>query len=110
MNKVSPSAHSVHSRLGSPLPPNQARPLILAVELGKNKGLAIGKGRRIPLNGKLSAGVLVPYLGQGTVLPCIPLLAVQADLDALAQKQHGPHQHVPRWPCVLVMHHEVHWS
>lgn len=34
---------------------------------------------------------MVPYLGQGAVLPCIPLLAVQADLDALAQKKHDPH-------------------
>lgn len=54
--------------------------------------------------------VMVLYLGQGAVPPCKPLLAVQADLDALAQKQHGPHQHVPRWTLVPVMHHEVHRS
>ena len=52
---------------------------------------------------------MVPYLGQGAVAPCVPLLAVQADLDALAQKEHGPHEHVPRWARAPVMHHEVQW-
>lgn len=47
--------------------------------------------KHVLLSGELSVGVVVPYLGQGAVSPSIPLLAVQANLDALAQKQHGPH-------------------
>lgn len=47
------------------------------------------------------------YLGQGTVSPSIPLLAVQADLDALAQEEKDPHQDIPGRACVLVVHGEV---
>lgn len=50
---------------------------------------------------------MAPYLGQGTVTSGIPLLTVQADLDALAQEEQGPHQHVPCWARVAVIHHEV---
>jgi hypothetical protein len=48
-----------------------------------------------------------PYLGQGTVPLRIPLLAVQADLNALAQKEQGPQKHIPCWARVPVVHGEV---
>lgn len=75
--------------MGTHHPQIRPWPLIIAVELGKNRGLAIGNERHVLLKGEL--GIMAPYLGQGAVPPCIPLLAVQADLDALAQKEHGPH-------------------
>lgn len=49
---------------------------------------------------------MAAYLGQGAVAPCILLLAVQADLDALAQESKGPCEHVPRWARQPVVHRE----
>ena len=52
---------------------------------------------------------MAAYLGLGAVAPCIPLLAVQADLDALAQEEQGPHEHSPHWSPAPVVHCEVQW-
>lgn len=78
----------------------------MAVELGHIGGWLLG---RADVSSWVGSGVkvTVPYLGQGAVTPCVPLLAVQADQDALAQKEHGPYEHVPRRAGVLVVHREV---
>lgn len=77
--------------MGAYHPQTRPWPLIITIELGKNRELAVLQEKHVLLNGELSVGVMVTYLGQGAVSPCIPLLAIQANLDALAQKQHGPH-------------------
>ena len=76
--------------MGTHHPQTRSWPLTKAVELGNNRGLALG---RASMSSWVGSGVrvMVPYLGRGAVPLCIPLLAVQANLDAQAQKEDGPH-------------------
>lgn len=44
---------------------------------------------------------------QGAILMCIPLLAIKANDDTLAQKKRGPHNHIPNGPFSTVIKNEV---
>lgn len=52
------------------------------------------------------------HVFHGAVLAGVPLLAVEADDDTLAQEEGSPHDHIPEGPFPTVIQGEVedHWK
>lgn len=60
----------------------------------------------------LSPGGPGTHIFRGAVLAGVPLLAVEADDDTLAQEEGSPHDHIPEGPFPTVIQGEVedHWK